>query len=206
MSEITADTTTPTPDGGNASAEAQTPSVPATESTKPDDTTAKPDAQAAKPDEAAKPDVPESYDLQMPEGVELDTAAAKEFTDLAKELKLDNGTAQKFAGIAASMAQRQMQAHADLVSGWAEQVKTDKEIGGDKLDQNLAVARKAIDAFGSPELKAVLESTGLGNHPAVVKAFFKAGKAISDDVMVAGAASRSAVGRDAAAVLYGSKT
>jgi hypothetical protein len=122
----------------------------------------------------------------MPDGVELDSAAAEEFTAIAKELKLDQAAAQKLADIGAKMATRQAEAHATLVASWTEQVKTDKEIGGDKLDENLGVARKAIDTFGSPELKALLNSTGLGNHPEVVKLAFKVGKAISEDRFVQG--------------------
>lgn len=134
-----------------------------------------------------QPVVPESYDLKMPEGVELDQAAATEFTAIAKELKLDQAAAQKLADIGAKMATRQAAAHAQLVETWTEQVKTDKDIGGDKLEQNLGVARKAIDTFGSPELKALLNSTGLGNHPEVVKLAVKVGKAISEDRLVSGA-------------------
>jgi hypothetical protein len=140
-------------------------------------------AQDAKTTEAV---VPESYDLKMPDGVELDQAAATEFTAIAKELKLDQAAAQKLADIGAKMATRQAEAHAKLVETWTEQVKTDKEIGGDKLDENLGVARKAIDTFGSPELKALLNSTGLGNHPEVVKLAYKVGKAISEDRFVSG--------------------
>lgn len=139
--------------------------------------------QDAKP---AEPAVPESYELKMPEGVELDTAAAGEFTEIAKELKLTQEQAQKVADIGAKMAQRQAESHANLVAQWTEQVKTDKEIGGDKLAENLGVARKAIETFGSPELKDLLNSTGLGNHPEIVKLAFKVGKAISEDGFMTG--------------------
>ena len=148
---------------------------------------AKPDTTAGTQDtKPTEPVVPESYDLKMPEGVELDTAAAGEFTEIAKELKLTQEQAQKVADIGAKMAQRQAESHANLVAQWTEQVKTDKEIGGDKLAENLGIARKAIDTFGSPELKALLNSTGLGNHPEVVKLAFKVGKAISEDSFVTG--------------------
>jgi hypothetical protein len=143
-------------------------------------------AQPNADDKAPEPQVPESYEYKMPEGIELDKAAADEFSAIAKELKLDQATAQKVADVGAKMAQRQTEAHVKLVESWVEQVKTDTEIGGDKLDENLAVARKAMDAFGTPELKDVLNSTGLGNHPAVIKAFYKAGKAISEDKFVPG--------------------
>lgn len=143
--------------------------------------------QPAADSKATEPQVPESYEFKMPEGVELDTAAADEFKAIAKELKLDQASAQKVADIGAKMAQRQSESHAKLVESWVETVKTDKEIGGDKLDQNLAVARKALETFGTPELKDVLNATGLGNHPEVIRAFLKAGKLISEDKFVAGA-------------------
>lgn len=134
------------------------------------------------------PAVPESYDLKMPDGVALDQAAADEFTAIAKELKLDQATAQKFADVGAKMAQRQADNHAKLVESWTESVKTDKDIGGDKLAENLGVARKALETFGTPELRDVLNATGFGNHPAVIKAFYKIGQAISEDRFVTGGA------------------
>lgn len=134
------------------------------------------------------PAVPGSYDLKMPDGVALDQAAADEFTAIAKELKLDQATAQKFADVGAKMAQRQADNHAKLVESWTESVKTDKDIGGDKLAENLGVARKALETFGTPELRDVLNATGFGNHPAVIKAFYKIGQAISEDRFVTGGA------------------
>jgi hypothetical protein len=143
-------------------------------------------AEASTQESTAAPAAPESYELQMPEGIELDKAAADEFTAIAKELKLDQATAQKFADIGAKMAQRQMEAHSELVESWVEQVKADKEIGGDRLNENLGIARKAIDSFGTPELKDLLNNTGLGNHPAVIKFALQIGKAISQDKFVTG--------------------
>lgn len=127
------------------------------------------------------PVVPEKYEFTMPDGVELDTAAAEEFSALAKELKLSQADAQRIADVASKMQQKQAETHVATVKGWADSCKTDKEFGGDNLDQNLSVARKAIDTFGSPELKALLNTSGLGNHPEVVRFAFKAGKAISED-------------------------
>lgn len=183
MTDTTAVTSTPSTDAGD----------PKTDSTTaPDSTTAStPPAAAAdtKTDDtkATAPEVPESYDLQMPDGIELDKASADEFTTIAKELKLDQATAQKLADVAAKQAQRQVEAHTKLVESWVESVKADKEIGGDKLEENLGIARKALDTFGTPELRDVLNASGLGNHPEVIKAFVKAGKAIGEDKFVAGA-------------------
>ena len=127
---------------------------------------------------------PEKYEFTMPDGVELDAAAADEFSAIAKELKLSQADAQRIADVATKMQQKQAETHVATVKGWAESCKTDKEFGGDNLEQNLSVARKAIDTFGSPELKALLNTSGLGNHPEVVRFAFKAGKAISEDTFV----------------------
>jgi len=177
MSDPTAVTTTPSNDGGNAGAENQ--------AVDPTAASAKP-AEPKEGDKPAEPQVPESYEFVMPEGVELDKAAADEFSAIAKELKLDQPTAQKVADVAAKMAQRQTEKHSQLVESWVESVKTDKDIGGDKLPENLAVAKKALDQFGTPELRDVLNATGFGNHPEVVRAFYKIGKAISQDTVVTG--------------------
>lgn len=185
MTDTTAATSTPSIDAGEPTTTASTAANPAGTV---DPTAATPATTASTTDpKATEPVVPESYELKMPDGVQLDSAAAEEFTAIAKELKLDQAAAQKLADIGAKMATRQAEAHAQLVETWTEQVKTDKDIGGDKLDENLGVARKAIDTFGSPELKALLNSTGLGNHPEVVKLAFKVGKAISEDRFVTGA-------------------
>ena len=184
MTDTTAATSTPSTDAGEPTTTDSTAVNPAGTA----DTTAATPATAASTTDPkpTEPVVPESYELKMPDGVQLDSAAAEEFTAIAKELKLDQAAAQKLADIGAKMATRQAQAHAQLVETWTEQVKADKEIGGDNLDQNLGIARKAIDTFGSPELKALLNSTGMGNHPEVVKLAFKVGKAISEDRFVTG--------------------
>jgi len=183
MIDPTAVATTPSNDGGNANNDGSATSTPSTPA----------DQGATTPTETkVEPQVPDSYELQMPEGVQADKVALDEFTAVAKELKLDNATAQKVADVGAKMVQRQAEAHAKLVESWVEQVKADKEIGGDNLDANVAVARKAIETFGTPELKDVLNATGLGNHPALLKAFYKAGKAISDDGMIPGSNTNNA--------------
>lgn len=144
--------------------------------------------------------VPESYEFEMPEGVTIDPAAAEEFASIAKELKLSKEEAQKVADVGAKMAQRQAESHQKLVSSWIESVKADKEIGGDALNENLATARKAIDTFGSPELKELFNQWGIGNHPEVVKFAVKVGKAISDDGFVRG--GNTTPPKSAAEIMY----
>lgn len=135
---------------------------------------------------AAEPVVPESYAFDMPEGMELDTAAAEQFTAIAKEFKLTQDQASKFTGIAVAMQQRQAEQYASTVAGWAETVKSDKDMGGDNLPATLASTRKVMDTFGTPELKAALDSSGYGNHPEFIRFVNKIGKSLSEDTFVRG--------------------
>lgn len=165
------------------------------------DTAGKDDAAKA---DAAKADEPIAYAFKTPEGVELDGASVDEFKAIAADLKLPAEAAQKLMDIAIKREQARAEAFAVQVSAWGDEVRADKEVGGAKLDENLGVARKAIDQFGSPELKSLLDSTGMGNHPEVVRMMVKIGRAISEDKLVRG--DSSATPKDAASILYGSTT
>jgi hypothetical protein len=142
------------------------------------------------------------YKFDTPEGMGLDEAGMQEFTVIAKELKLPQDAAKRLVDLEVKRIQGQQEQHLKLVESWGEAVKSDQEIGGAKLDENLAVARRAVDAFGSPALKELLNTTGLGNHPEVVKAFYKAGKAISEDGFVRGQPKGAATESDLAKSLF----
>lgn len=169
--------------------------------------------QGDKPAEGDKPDdgkdkkpegAPEAYEFKPAEGVELDTEALKDFEPVARELNLTNEQAQKlvdaYPKILAGVQQRQADAWQATTEQWAADVKADKEIGGNKLTGNLSAAQRALDQFGTPELKEYLNTTGLGNHPDLVRTFIKIGKAMSEDGMVSGKENGQ---RSAAEVLYG---
>lgn len=149
--------------------------------------TDKPDGKDQKPEGA-----PEKYEFQAGEGQELDAAALEQFEPIARELNLTNEQAQKMVDLYGTkimpMVQKQQaEAWQKTTEQWAADVKADKEIGGDKLTANLSAAQRALDQFGTPELKEYLNGTGLGNHPELVKTFIKIGKAMSEDGMVTGA-------------------
>ncbi|HCT5585409.1 TPA: peptidase [Klebsiella pneumoniae] len=163
------------------------------------------DGDQQKPEKEQKQEgAPEKYEFQAGEGVELDAEALKDFEPVARELNLTNEQAQKlvdaYPKILAGVQQRQADAWQAQTEEWAATVKADKEIGGDKLTANLGVAQRALDTFGTPALKEYLNGTGLGNHPELVKAFVKVGKAMSEDGVVTGKESGQ---RSAAEVLYG---
>jgi hypothetical protein len=136
-------------------------------------------------------DAPTAYtDFTIPEGAHTDPELMQEFTAAALQAGLKQEQAQHLIDMGAKMAQRINDSHQNAMaqqrSDWESTSKADPEFGGEKLNENLATASKAIEAFATPELKQLFDSSGLGNHPEVIRVFYRVGKAISDDKFVGG--------------------
>jgi len=159
-----------------------------------------------KPEGEAKPDDTKSadevaFEVKTPEGIQLDQGALDEFTKIVKDKDLSpSERAQKLADLAVKREADRVKAFQDTVQTWADTVAKDPELG---KPENQAAARKVVEDFGTPEFKDLLNSTGMGNHPEVVKFVLKVAKAMSEDTIVRarGNAAASAP-RDPAAVLY----
>ena len=135
--------------------------------------------EPAKEKEEAKP---EPLKLKAPRGVELDEKVLDAYTKAAEAAKLDPKVAQELVDVVVpALAARQLEQMQAVQDAWTEESKADKEFGGDKLNENLAIANKAITDLGTPELRTLLDETGIGNHPEVIRFVFRAGKAISED-------------------------
>lgn len=142
------------------------------------------------PKEQPAEGVEDYQEFAAPEDVKLDTELLGEFKEKAKELGLDQDKAQQMVDLGVKLQQKWQTEHAQVIeqtkTEWVEQSNHDKEFGGEKIAENLAVAKKALDAFGTPELKQLLNDSGLGNHPEIIRAFYRAGKTISEDRFVGG--------------------
>jgi len=148
--------------------------------------------------EDAATGAPEEYVFTPPDGVEIDEGQIEAFGEYAYDLGLSQDQFQKlidFEMERAQQAQSQMaDAYTERVSAWAEATKADKELGGEVLDENLGLAKRAMDAFASPELAKLIDTPssenpdglGLGNHPEVIRLFYRVGKAISESDLVTG--------------------
>jgi len=163
-------------------------------------------ASDGKPAEPKTDDKPAEYgEFKTTEGVTLDQDALGEFKALAGDAKLSQEQAQKVVDIGVKLQQKWAADQAKAMEGareqWAQASNTDKEFGGEKLAENLSVAKTALDKFGSPELKQLLNDSGLGNHPEVIRFFYRAGKAISNDRIVSGGNGPGAA-IDPASVLF----
>lgn len=156
--------------------------------------------------EAKAEGAPEKYEFTLPEGVTLDTGAVEQFEPILRELNLSNEQAGKLVGkfheLRAAEAKASDEAFVQQVEGWAKQVREDPEIGGQAFEVNVKAAQSAIAAFAPPALRELLDSTGLGNHPDVVRFCMRIGKALSED-KTAGPAGAGGGQRSIEERLYG---
>ena len=54
------------------------------------------------------------------------------------------------------------------------------------------MATRAFAQFSSPELRSIMNDTGLGNHPEMIKVFAKIGEMLGEDSLVVGSGLGSA--------------
>lgn len=186
---------------GESTAEGADPNTVLTEGA---DDTASQETDSQGDAETAKEEAPETYEFQFPEGVEKDEVLVEAFTPIAKELNLTQEKAQKLVDFYNKHVQdqtgEQTKAWEDMQKEWVTATKSDKDIGGVNFVQNLAVAKKAVDTFGSNELKQLFNYTGVGNHVAMVKFLHNIGKAISESKIYSG--QQSDVPKDVAKILF----
>lgn len=181
--------------------DAQQDQTPSSEDQKPTQTA---DGQQKTDDTQQKP-AEQDITISLPDGVVLPEEATAEFTTTAKTLGLTQDQAQ---GIMDYYAKSLSKANADAdaafdktVETWETTAKADKEFGGPQFQENLAVAVKALDRFGTPELRQMLGESRLGSHPEVIRFVYRVGKSIAEDRIETGGPGDGG-GRTAAQTLY----
>lgn len=204
---------TPAPEAATAPAPAPSPAAPAPAPapaapapSAPAETSAS--TEAAPAEKAADTAAPADFELKFPEGVKVDTALVDSFKALAKETGMAPESAQKLADLYLEGQQRLATQRAEAFEAqqkaWEAELRADKDMGGQAFDANVGVARRAIERFGSPALKQLLNETGLGNHPELARFALRVGRALAEDsVAGASAASQATQSEDAVlAALY----
>jgi hypothetical protein len=130
-----------------------------------------------------KPAEGTNVELKVPEGLALGQEHLAELQSVVNDAALTpQARTQKLLDLAAKAG---LDAHAARKTAWVEEVKADPILGGPKLEETLAIARKTV-ALGPPELKAVLDQSGFGNHIAFIRWAHAIGKTLSEDRFVPG--------------------
>lgn len=134
---------------------------------------------------AGVPESPDGYEFEAGEGEELDEELTGWFRQAAHEAGLSAAQAQKL--FEKWNESNSPEARAEKLAAEREQVLTTlRKEWGREFDGNLNYAFKAIEAFGTPELREYLDESGMGNDPRMIRAFSTIGKKMLDDSFVSG--------------------
>jgi hypothetical protein len=219
-------TTTP-PDGGSATATAQTTNDTTLSSAIGDGTGAtKAEAGDKTGDPASKPEdkpagAPEKYEAwKVPEGKQLDAGLVEEASPIFKELNLSQDQAQKLVDFYAKHQGNAYEANAkafkEMTTSWRDSMKTDADLsklvgkdGNFGPDSKLVnTVNRALDGLQNPKLvadfKDAMNLTGAGDNPAFAKILYALAEQVTEGTSYAvGGPTKAATARPtAAAAIY----
>ena len=167
---------------------------------------AKPEGE--KKDQASQSEEPAplpTYDpFKIPEGLQADESALQdlgktlgEFENLIKSGKYDHDIVQNFGQqlvdrhiahvqkVVQQYQEAQFNAWENQKQSWFESFKSDPEIGGNRMETTTNAARQFIRNHGGnakqqQEFRDLMNTSGVGNHPAMIRLLAKANTAMSE--------------------------
>ena len=153
--------------------------------------------ESAETNKESKGEVPESYDLKLPDNMLISDEYLTVLKAEAKKKGLTNEAAQEYLD---SQHRAVDTYHQSLMGkfeaerdGWVKTAEADKEIGGDGFKENVEVSRRLIKEVASKEFyEKVLApksegGLGYGDHPEMVRIFTRlAKKGFAEDKAVHG--------------------
>ena len=128
-------------------------------------------------------------EVSLPENSSLSAADLDAFKQAALQVNLPAQTLQAWLHLEETRLQTAAQAAQETQAQWAHQTQA---LFGPAWQEEVSKAVRAADAFGGPELRQLLEETGLGNHPVMVRTFHAVAKCVSEDVTPGGACHATA--------------
>jgi len=161
-----------------------------------------------------KESAPDKYELKLPEGSKLQDAHVEKISNYAREKGFSNERAQALLErdntiYASFEEQRQAEMQEQLKETgerWIQEVKDDKELGGDNFNKSIELSKQVLARFGDESLRESLNETGLGNNPGLVRMLTNIGKAMSPDQLVLGGTQKTDDKLPIEKVFYGATT
>lgn len=129
-------------------------------------------------------EMPELYDISLPEGTELDEVSLGEFSVLAGKFGLSNEAANELAGYGFSFAQKAQEAvftqRQEEIKGWGEDAK--RELGA-RFEEVVSSAGAGIEVLERqiPGIRQALNETGAGNRVEIIRAIAYLGDLVKED-------------------------
>lgn len=161
---------------------------------------------AAKAAEEAKGQVPEKYEFVAPEGMTLDADMLGKLEGIAKAANLPQAQAQELVNLGAELVQKietqAVEAWDAKRAGWLAESQADKEIGEDVKKGADSAAARAFATIATPEMKGLMEDLGIGDHPEVLRMFYRLSKGMGEADFVTGGSGAGSMGKDAGSTMY----
>jgi hypothetical protein len=148
-------------------------------------------------------------DLTAPEGSTLAPTDVERIAATARAQGLSKTQAQ---GLVEMLHQHEAARTATIageVTRWKDAALADPELAGGNpatLEKNLTRAKQAALRYGGAEAMQALETSGLGNHPVLLKLLLNVANASAEGTLSLPSATSGAAPRTVAEVFYGRKT
>jgi hypothetical protein len=169
----------------------------------------------------------EAYTL--PDGFQMEESFKNRLDGLFKEANLDQAMAQKFVDEHTGLMAQQFEAGKENREAqqqeWAAESRVDKEFGGANFAENLVGARKTMNSFSNPavnkdgkavlhsegpmkgqqmtEMEVLMNESGWGNAPAMIRFLHRVTQATSNDSFVQGDMKPMEKKKTHADIMYG---
>ena len=109
------------------------------------------------------------------------------FRQFAHQLGLNNQQAETiYQAYQQDIAERDQASQQDFEQFEVDNLNALQQEWGDQFNHNLEMARRAFMNFATPEAVQVIEETGMGNHPELLKVFARIGEVLAEDSVLPG--------------------
>jgi len=150
---------------------------------------------------------PEKYELKVQKDSLLEKDQVEKIETFAKQQGFSNDQAQELLNreekLLSGYKETLHQEFEEKTSQWLEDIKADKQLGGDNYTKNIETAKRVVDRFATDDFKKALNESGFGNHPELVRTFVKIGNAMSEDSFEPNTAQRLSQDKPTEDVFYG---
>lgn len=154
-----------------------------------------------------KTKAPEKYELKLEKDSLLTKDQVEEIEAFSKQQGFSNDQAQELLNreekLLTGYKETLHEEFEQKTKQWLEDIKADKQLGGDNFKKNIEQAKRVVDRFATQEFKNALNESGFGNHPELVRTFVKIGEAMSEDTYEKNSADQQPAKKTMADKFYG---
>ena len=130
------------------------------------------------PAEEAKPVVPEKYEFNLPEGLQMTPEIETQFTEIAKATGMTQEQANGLIKLHSDLMLDVMQRATQQKTAWENECKK----AGLTSPEKLQLAKNIVNTFDSTgEVMQVLVESGAAYHPAVMRMLQEMGSLLQED-------------------------